>query len=228
MIAVPAESRHAVPAMPQARLTALQALWAPSAFLVLGCGPNVQMIYESNVRFEHCYRLDMDPTIAPAHRRACWQDWLARHTYAQSGDRLSYARQRLKDIDHGQLSTLTLQIDAGTATAPTADAVPLPSSVHAAPPPRAQEASAVPSQAPPVPAKKAEAPPEASCAESCVSHWNECAPSCEQSDDSVSAKNDGATKVPMGVTVPPSQKTAKDACGECRRSFKTCMRRCYK
>lgn len=185
------------------------------------------MIYEGNVRFEHCYRLDLDPTIAPAHRRACWQDWLARHTYAQTGDRLNYARQRLTELDNGKVSTLALQIDGGTAAAPTADAVPMPSSVHAAPPPRAQEPIPAPSQPPP-PLKKIEPPPEAGCSEPCVIHWNECAASCEADDKPLSIKSNGDNKAPMGVSAPPSQKTAKDACNDCRRTFKTCMHKCYK
>ena len=197
------------------------------ACLLFGCGPNVQMIYEGNVRFEHCYRLDLDPTIAPAHRRACWQDWLARHTYAQSGDRLSYARQRLSQIDNGQQATLMLQIDGGTSAAPTADAVPMPSSVHAAPPPRAPEPTAVPSQAPPPP-KKAKPLPEAECSDACMGHWNDCAPSCDGKDKPPSGEDNVDTKASMGVSVPLSQKNQKDACADCRRAFKACMRKCYK
>lgn len=29
------------------------------------CGPSVQSIYEGNVRFEHCYRLDLDTSDIP-------------------------------------------------------------------------------------------------------------------------------------------------------------------
>src|SRR5687768_4415792 len=41
--------------------------------LALACGPSVQSIHEGSVRFEHCYRLDLDLDIAPGHREACWK-----------------------------------------------------------------------------------------------------------------------------------------------------------
>jgi hypothetical protein len=204
-----------------------QGIWVPIAGFIFGCGPNVQMIYEGNVRFEHCYRLDLDPTIAASHRRACWQDWLARHTYAQSGDRLSHARQRLNELDKGDQSTLSLAIDAGPQGQPAAEGVPMPSSIHAAPPPKAIEALPTPSQAPSPATKVIAAPPEAECSDGCRTHWNECASGCENQDKPTPSES-ASSKPPMGVSVPASQKNIKDACNNCRKTFKACMHKCFK
>jgi len=185
------------------------------------------MIYEGNVRFEHCYRLDMDPTIAPSHRRACWQDWLGRHTYAQSGDRLSHARQRLNELDRGDQATLTLVIDAGPQVQLAAQGVPMPSSIHAAPPPKAIEAPPAPSQLPSSLPKVATVPPEAECSDGCRAGWNECSSGCENQERPTSGER-ASSKAPMGVSVPTSQKNIKDACNNCRKTFKACMHRCFK
>jgi hypothetical protein len=216
-------------AMPQILLGLSKGLGVACVCFGFGCGPNVQMIYEGNVRFEHCYRLDMDPTIAPTHRRACWQDWLTRHTYAQSGDRLSHAQQRLNDLDRGDQSTLTLSVDAGNG-GPLAGSLPLPMNIHDAPPPRAIEPVPTPSQlpkqsvGPPTPA-----PPGAECSDECRVHWEACAQSCVNHDDALLSGVQSAAKLPTDVTVPASQKKdLKYECLNCRRQLKACMRRCYK
>ena len=227
-IAVEAKSRQAACVMPRIRLGVPEGLGVAFACLILGCGPNVQMIYEGNVRFEHCYRLDLDPTIAPAHRRACWQDWLDRHTYAQTGDRLNHARQRLSQLDKGDQATLSLQLDAGAEGRAMAESVPMPSSIHAAPPPRALEAAPVPSAPPIAPPKHQTPPPEAECSDECRGRWNECSIGCDNQDSPLTSSANTETKAPMGVSVTTRQKNQKDACVNCRRAFKTCMRRCYK
>ncbi len=226
-IAVRAKARQSDEVMSRICLGPPQIIWGAVAGFIFGCGPNVQMIYEGNVRFEHCYRLDLDPTIAPTHRRACWQDWLARHTYAQSGDRLSHAQQRLLALDKGDQATLSLDIDAGPQGQPAADGVPMPSSIHAAPPPKAIEAVPAPSQAPSSATKTARAPPEAECSDGCRARWSECSSGCESQDKQTSSEIASA-KPPMGVSVPTSQKNIKDACNNCRKTFKACMHRCFK
>ena len=81
-----------------------------------GCGPSVQSIHEGTVRFEHCYRLDLDPAIAPTHRLACWRDWSQVHAYGQTRDRIEYARRRIRVLAAGERETLQLQV--GSATGP--------------------------------------------------------------------------------------------------------------
>lgn len=67
-----------------------------------GCGPSVQVLHEGTVRFEHCYRLDLDPRIAPSHRKACWTAWSERYSYGQPRDRLEYARRRIQAIESNE------------------------------------------------------------------------------------------------------------------------------
>jgi hypothetical protein len=110
------------------------------------CGPSVQFIYEGNIRFEHCYRLDFDENIAPTHRKACWEDWVLRYTQGQTRDRLDYARRRISEMDQGARATLTLRVadskDAG-ASSPLGLPAPIPTNLHTPPPAR----MAVPSAA---------------------------------------------------------------------------------
>lgn len=108
-------------------------------FGLQACGPSVQFIYEGNIRFEHCYRLDFDENIAPTHRKVCWEDWLARYTRGQTRDRLEYATRRIGAIVAGDRGTLTLHMDrphesgvSGSNRIPA----PVPTSLHAPPPAR--------------------------------------------------------------------------------------------
>jgi hypothetical protein len=188
------------------------------------CGPNVQLVYEGNVRFEHCYRLDLDPTIATSHREACWKDYLSRHTYAQTGDKIGYARQRLNELKSGQRSMLALNLDGGRSGAPRADTVPMPSSIHAAPPPRAPEAPA-PSQT--VQPKSAEAPVESECTDACTFRWNDCFTSCQAKHGSASQPLGTGRTSTAGPAI-SSQKAPREACSECEKAFKVCMQRCYR
>lgn len=106
---------------------------------MLACGPSVQFIYEGNIRFEHCYRLDLDSRIVASHRKACWEDWLARYPRAQTRDRLEYAKRRIDSLAAGDGATLSLHLpelnepQAASTVTPTA---PLPANVHVPPPAR--------------------------------------------------------------------------------------------
>ena len=88
----------------------------PAAALLLGplltasCGPSVQSIYEGDVRFEHCYRLDLELDVAMSHRQACWTTWLDRYTYGQSRDRLEYARRRVRAFASGDADRPALRL----------------------------------------------------------------------------------------------------------------------
>jgi hypothetical protein len=111
------------------------------------CGPSVQFIYEGNIRFEHCYRLDFDENIAPTHRKACWEDWVLRYTQGQTRDRLDYARRRIHEIEHGARATLTLHVtdskDVGASSSLGMPA-PIPTNLHKPPPARMAVPSATP------------------------------------------------------------------------------------
>jgi hypothetical protein len=105
-----------------------------------GCGPSVQFIYEGNIRFEHCYRLDFDPNIAPSHRKACWEDWSQRFPRGQTRDRLEYAKRRIDSLAGGERGTLNLNLlaaaDAGVDPSTALQPAPAPTNAHSPPPAR--------------------------------------------------------------------------------------------
>lgn len=172
--------------------------------LAFGCGPSVQSIYEGNVRFEHCYRLDLDLNIAPSHREACWRQWLKNYTYGQPRDRTEYARRRLRAFMAGDLSRPALNL--GTERRPEDRqfylVVPNPTSVRAPPPPIATRMYAGEQAPPPAPEPPKE--PHADCANDCSSAWKSCQRAC--------GPDGGASEM---------------ACRSCEPDYKACMRRCF-
>ena len=92
------------------------------------CGPSMRTLVESDMRFEHCYRIDDDPTAAMPKKRACWHDWVNRYTRGQDKNRVDYARERLR--------VLELSPTAGAPAQPTTTiASPQPAVNPYAPPP---------------------------------------------------------------------------------------------
>ena len=85
------------------------------------CGPSAQIVQESNQRFEHCYRLDIDPQIAPTHRETCWGSWLKSYRTGQRKDRVEYANRRYSALRQGHLErpllNLSEDMDAGSDAA---------------------------------------------------------------------------------------------------------------
>ena len=170
--------------------------------IVIGCGPSVSSIYEGNIRFEHCYRLDLDPNIAPSHREACWREWTSRYTYGQTRDRLDYARRRIARLTAGDPSRPQLNLSRPT-TAKPGDPTPAPVSARKAPPATATSPSPD-AGAPPVDSAGGPNIPGASCAEKCKAALNTCKPKCQNAPD--------AGNVP---------------CEPCATDYRQCMRRCF-
>lgn len=170
-----------------------------------GCGPSVQSIYEGSVRFEHCYRLDLEQEVASTHRQACWTTWLDRYTYGQSRDRLEYARRRVRAFATGDADRPVLHV--GQTAEDSRQfylVVPAPTSVHASPPPIATRTNAVteaPQPSPSASAKEKPAPAE-DCAGACKSAFSSCNQACD-----------------------PATKSA--ACKSCDPDYKKCMQRCF-
>ena len=75
---------------------------AATSTVAFACGPSFETLHESNIRFEHCNRLDLDERVARNHRLYCWQQWRSRYTYGQTRDRLQYAEGRIKAIRLGE------------------------------------------------------------------------------------------------------------------------------
>jgi hypothetical protein len=197
----------------------------PAAALLFGpaltasCGPSVQSIYEGDVRFEHCYRLDLELDVATTHRQACWTTWLDRYTYGQSRDRLEYARRRVRAFATGDTDRPVLRVGANQQEDSRQFylVVPSPTSVHAPPPPIATRMNAMPE--PPTSAEPAKSSPTisnsaeaakpsdkpapgADCADACKSAFSSCNQACD-----------------------PSAKSA--ACKSCDPDYKKCMARCF-
>jgi hypothetical protein len=170
----------------------------------------VQSIYEGNVRFEHCYRLDLDVNIAPTHRLACWREWLRVYTYGQVRDRIEYARQRAGALEQGDTSRPPLNLIAGRRPEERSWYLsePAPTSAHAPPPPMWKAESPA---TPPAPAVSVEGPPKPpptpgeTCARDCRDEHTACNSECA---------GDAAAEKPK-------------KCRSCEADYKKCMRRCF-
>ncbi len=193
----------------------LAALALVGVAIAAACGPSVQSIHEGSVRFEHCYRLDLDVDIAPGHREACWKEWLGSYTYGQSRDRIDYARRRVRAFAGGD--TARPEITIGGDRRPEERqfylVVPEPSSLHAPPAPIATRvrgdgglpddpllAATAPSAPPPPPAASV---PEQECSAACTTAYNSCRAACDADAGS------------------------EAACKSCSPDFKRCMKRCF-
>jgi hypothetical protein len=191
-----------------ARLT-LSLLGAGAAWLS-GCGPSLTTVHEGTVRFEHCYRLDLETSASTTQRTACWKSWLGSYTYGQSRDRIDYARRRL----HAIASENATQPELRIAGEPSPEqrqfylVVPAPTSVHATPPPVATvyqpNDAAVADAGEPAP-EHAKSPPAEDCATSCRSAWQSCDTTC--------ATDAGAPK--------------KGKACACKDGYAKCMRGCF-
>jgi hypothetical protein len=181
---------------------------AASAF-VQACGPSVQTIYEGNVRFEHCYRLDLDVNKAPTHRHACWKEWLAAYTYAQPRDRIEYARLRVHSIETGDVDRPRLKFSAEHDPSERHYylSAPVPADAHSSPPAvvQAWDAGAAKAPAPDADAGPGAPVPEAACTAVCRRDWQSCLDRCSAAS---------------GSWRPP-------ACDHCEPDYLSCMRRCF-
>ena len=90
------------------------------------CGASYQAVYEGEVRFEHCYRLDEEPGIPPDQVRMCWKDWAQHYTFGQTRDRLEYALRRQRELtaqiaerDQSRTATLSTSTAASALLVPT-------------------------------------------------------------------------------------------------------------
>lgn len=182
---------------------------ALSAFFVAcasgACGPSVQSIYEGNVRFEHCYRLDLEVDAAPTHREACWKEWLGMYTYGQPRDRIEYARRRVRAFSTGDLDCPKLSIGDSKSTEARQFylVVPAPTSVHAPPPPIATRWYGDAGAPPPTPTPLATAPQD-ECSNTCRNSYQDCSRRCD-----------------------PDSGRPDPACKVCDPDYKACMKRCF-
>ncbi len=178
-------------------------LWV-TVTLALGCGPGLEQMHESTLRFEHCYRLDMDTRIAPPHREHCWRDWTETYSAGQSLDRVEYARRRLSQLESGDTAVVAIGVNArperrvfeelASPNPQSPMAAPAPTNVHE-PPPKTAPA--------PGDTAKAVSPsvrPGQKCTESCDTTLDDCNRLC------------------AGKHLD---------CTGCAPDYRACMRRCF-
>jgi hypothetical protein len=174
----------------------------------VACGPGLEAMHENTLRFEHCYRLDMDVKIAPPHREHCWRDWTETYAVGQPLDRVEYARRRITQLESGEGRTLAIQGAhpgarvfeelAPSASAAAPMAAPAPTSAHA-PPPTIAPAPEAAAGARAAPSSDAPRPGDA-CAMGCGTTLGGCTRLCE---------------------------TKQADCATCREDYRRCMRRCF-
>ena len=185
--------------------------WLCTALVAVACGPSMTTVHEGTVRFEHCYRVDLEPRAPTAQRKACWQRWVSAYTLGQPRDRIDYATQQVHSLEQNDEARPELAL--GPERRPEERqfylVVPGPTSVHGTPPPIATVVQASDSLEAPdggaAPSERAKAaepkqPPAATCAGSCRSAWQSCDGGCE---------------------------LASASCTRCKADYSKCMRGCF-
>lgn len=160
--------------------------WAAAA---AGCGASYQSIYEGEVRFEHCYRLDEEPDIPLTQRRECWKEWTRFYTYGQTRDRLEYALKRQRELS-GQIQNpggSPVEADPSesarlVAPAPTSPFEPPPHLHSAAHDAGTTEAGIDPKAIEALLAANESAPGQR-CMLGCLRSWHDCVGTCQKAEE---------------------------------------------
>lgn len=160
-----------------------RALWLPAlvgAVTVAGCGPSFQAVYECDVRFEHCYAVDLGGGSVDA-KKDCWREWLHDYTYGQSSDRVEYAATRFSELS---LDPTLPTLDTGSRPKRARSAAaPMPTSAFAPPPNLAESSKAAsdppPPAAEPVAAVAGARAPGEECTAQCTQSWTSCRQGCK-------------------------------------------------
>jgi len=140
------------------------------ALAPMACGGvSVRYVVESDMRFEHCYRIDEDPGVAVGDKRACWEEWRDRYMRGQDANRIAYANERLRILQGATPTVATPAMAMSSATG-----CPLPNSPYAPPP------SVVTTG---VKIGVAAAPPDRVCSDGCNRDWKTCGPACNGNID---------------------------------------------
>ena len=195
-----------------------------SLVVLAGCGPSFQVIYEGNRRFEHCYALEENPTVAMPDKSTCWRDWSEHYTFGQTRDRVQYAISRYVALSRAGSAPTdeAMMMAAPGETQPRTSIINAPAPTNAfAPPPKVLESGEErrvvtpghPGEAANVPFIDAGAPapvvqtvlPSQVCNDKCGGDYKTCATTCE------------------GDAGPKAK-----ACVACESKYKTCMRTCFK
>jgi hypothetical protein len=183
-------------------VAALCAVLGAVSLLAVGCGASYQSIYEGEVRFEHCHRLDEEPQIPLTQRRECWREWTKFYTYGQTRDRLEYALRRQRELTDPNANAASSPGAAGNEPV----AAPPPTSPFAPPPHVHDGTDAGAKDAPIDPADlvdmltSPDQPPAQPCLLRCMQRWHTCIDSCSPKDDAECRKGCNAAFKGCGTT----------------------------
>jgi hypothetical protein len=193
------------------------------AAALTACGPSFQAIYEGNARFEHCYALEENPQASMPDKAACWRDWSERYTYGQTRDRIHYATARYVALSEARnIPTDEALMMAAPGETPRRSTITAPAPTNAfAPPPKvlAPSDSVVAASRPESPPNTpvlavdagasalmtAVALPATTCTDRCAGDFQSCNGGCQ---------GDAGTP--------------KKACQTCLKTYRACMRDCFK
>ena len=146
-------------------------------------------MYEGDVMFEHCYRLDIDATVGSSEKRSCWERWLSTHVRGQTRDRVEFAAGRSRALLAGPAASSVAVLGPGTVpgiepVSTTSVACPLPETPFEAPPstapasPKASAAARASASAAPAPPPAVAARKGKPCLDACTSDLSQCAGKC--------------------------------------------------
>jgi hypothetical protein len=222
------------------RLRALLLTTPGFGILAAGCGPSLTTIHEGTLRFEHCYRIDLEPDAKAPQQQACWSRWLGQYTYGQSRDRIDYARRRLSALNEtkGPGPELRLTGERRAEERQFYVVAPAPEDLHGPPPPVATALPATLGAGDATPmagADNAKDPPASPCAKSCGSAWSSCEANCGAPiETAVTAPASGAgSSGQPSVSKAASGKAAGGksgggrGCDACASAYGRCMRGCF-
>lgn len=209
----------------------------------LACGPSFQAIYEGNARFEHCYALEENAQKGMGEKADCWRDWSEHYTYGQTRDRIHYATARYVALSQStNVPTDEAMMMAAPGMTPRESTITAPAPTNAfAPPPKVldeadggswlgrtprqseiprtvifsggtpigPDASASAVVIPPADASAAPVrPPASDCTDPCTASFRGCKGTC--------------------AGAPPGDAGKDVACTLCEKTYRTCMRVCFK
>lgn len=149
---------------------------------VAACGPSFQIIYEGDVRFEHCYAVDESSTTPMKEKAECWRDWMKNYTYGQTRDRIEYAAARQYALTVAPMSPTDeamMEAAPGGGVRKNVISAPMPSSAYAPPPAtmvEAADAGAAPKAS--AAATVQVRAPGADCVDACAKDWVSCKDGC--------------------------------------------------
>ena len=182
--------------------------------MAMACGPSFQAIYEGNSRFEHCYALEENGQTALHEKADCWRDWSEHYTYGQTRDRIHYATARYVALSQStNAPTDEAMMMAAPGMTPRQSTITAPAPTNAfAPPPKVLDEQDAASATRPL--RPSELPAVIGAADAATTMATPPLPGADCSD--VCGTKFRTCK--DGDAGPPA----------CEKTYRACMRACFK